>query len=168
MKNNLIYRKGVPEDTTQLKQLGLISYTQYSMVLEESSWDNFYKFIDNDDSWVNLIKQGHSVVCEQDNKIVGMAFLIPSGNPTKIYPADWSYIRMVGVDPKFRGKGVGKQLTRMCIDLAQSLGEKVIALHTSEFMDAARDLYENLGFRIIKELDPMFGKRYWLYKLDIR
>jgi ribosomal protein S18 acetylase RimI-like enzyme len=34
-------------------------------------------------------------------------------------------------------------------------------------MDAARALYEALGFKRIKEIDPIFGKKYWLYQLEL-
>lgn len=63
---------------------------------------------------------------------------MPSDNPTEIFDADWSYIRMVGVLPDYQGKGIAKQLTQFCIEYAKQSKEKVIALHTSEFMNAAR------------------------------
>jgi len=34
-------------------------------------------------------------------------------------------------------------------------------------MDAARHIYEKMGFKRIKELQPIFGKRYWLYHLNL-
>ena len=74
---------------------------------------------------------------------------------------------MVGVNPDFKGQGIAKTLTRMCLDFARENKEEVIALHTSEFMDAARHLYESFGFRQTKELEPRLGKRYWLYQLDM-
>uniref|UniRef100_UPI0035CA72B2 GNAT family N-acetyltransferase n=1 Tax=uncultured Nostoc sp. TaxID=340711 RepID=UPI0035CA72B2 len=90
----------------------------------------------------------------------------PSGNPTTIFPADWSYIRLLDVDPKYRGLGIGRKLAQLCVQHAQVTGETGVALHTSEFMNAARQMYEALGFKREKELAPMYGKRYWLYKLS--
>jgi len=55
----------------------------------------------------------------------------------------------------------------MCIDFARSSDEKTVALHTSEYMNAARHIYESLGFRQIRELEPRYGKRYWIYKLEL-
>ena len=74
---------------------------------------------------------------------------------------------MVGVHPDFRGKGIGKKLTCMCIDDARENGEKIIGLHTSEVMDSARHIYESLGFTVYKEIDRIFGVRYWLYKMNL-
>lgn len=34
-------------------------------------------------------------------------------------------------------------------------------------MDAARHIYESLGFQVLKEIDQQLGKRYWLYKIDL-
>ena len=96
-----------------------------------------------------------------------MAFLIPSGNPTDIFQADWSYVRMVGVHHSYGGQGIGRQLMQLCIDQAKATHETTLALHTSEFMDAARHLYEQLGFTQLKELEPRYGKRYWLYLLEL-
>lgn len=45
--------------------------------------------------------------------------------------------------------------------------ERTIALHTSEFMDAARHIYESVGFVKVKEIPARYGKKYWLYLLEI-
>ena len=96
-----------------------------------------------------------------------MAFIIASGNPWEIFKAEWSYIRMVGVNPNYGGQGIAKTLTGMCINHARQTNEKIIALHTSEFMNAARHIYESLGFKVLQEIEPRFGKKYWLYTLNI-
>ncbi len=84
-----------------------------------------------------------------------------------MFKAEWSYIRLVGVDPDYRGKGIAKNLTEMCLEFAKKTKEKIIALHTSEFMDAARHIYESLGFKVLREIEPRLGKRYWLYTLEL-
>jgi ribosomal protein S18 acetylase RimI-like enzyme len=74
---------------------------------------------------------------------------------------------MVGVDPGHRGKGIAKRLTQLCVAYAKQSNEKIVGLHTSEKMDDARHIYEAIGFRIYKEIDPIYGMRYWLYKLQL-
>jgi ribosomal protein S18 acetylase RimI-like enzyme len=96
-----------------------------------------------------------------------MAFLVPSGNPTKIYSAETSYIRMVGVHPEAEGKGIAQTLTRLCVDKAKETGEKTISLHSAEIMYAARHIYEKLGFKKIRMLDEHYGFKYWLYQLTL-
>ena len=115
---------------------------------------------------LNLLKIAKCFVCEKEDKLIGMAFLIPHGNPYLFFEADWSYIRLVAVDPAYEGKGLGKMLTQHCIDFAKESGEKIIALHTSEFQHAARHIYEGLGFKRQKEFE-LYAKRYWIYKLEL-
>ncbi len=165
---NLTYRHGTKKDLQELKNLAIKSWTPFKEQLTEDNWDSLNKRISNDKTYTELIDQSTCIVCFSDNdEIIGMAFLVPNGNPTDIYEQEWSYIRFVSVDPKFGGQGIGRRLTNMCIDLAKQNGEKTIALHTSEIMDKARHIYESLGFRILKEIDQRLGKRYWLYKLDL-
>ena len=45
--------------------------------------------------------------------------------------------------------------------------EDFVALHTAEFMDAARHIYAGFGLKILKELDLHFGRKYWLYLVEI-
>jgi ribosomal protein S18 acetylase RimI-like enzyme len=161
------YREGSTDDAAQLKKLALIAYGQFQIVLTEENWDKLRTQITKEDLFPGLLKTSKGFVCENEREIVGMAFLVPKGNPTEIFETDWSYIRMVGVHPDFEGRGIGKQLTQQCIAFATNSGEKVIALHTSEYMNAARHLYESLGFKQMKELEPRYGKRYWLYKLEL-
>jgi ribosomal protein S18 acetylase RimI-like enzyme len=160
------YREGNFDDVAELQKLALISYGQFQNTLTEENWNKLRAHITNENLFPHLLKTSKGFVCEHDKEIVGMAFLVPKGNPTEIFDKDWSYIRMVGVDPKFGGKGIGKMLTQMCIDFAKSSDEKVIALHTSEYMNAARHIYESLGFKKIRELEPRYGKRYWIYTLS--
>ena len=93
-----------------------------------------------------------------------MAFLVPSGNPTKIYSSETSIIRMVGVHPDASGKGIAQTLTRLCMEKAEQTGEKKISLHSAEVMYAARHIYEKLGFKKIRLLDEHYGLTYWLYE----
>ena len=64
-----------------------------------------------------------------------------------------SGIRLLAVDPKFRGAGTGKALTRACIDLARESGHSQVILHTTMAMKLAWGLYERLGFVRAADLD---------------
>jgi ribosomal protein S18 acetylase RimI-like enzyme len=161
------FRDGTMRDAAQLRKLALISYGQFQHVLTLDNWQSLKVHLTTEALFPSLLKIAQCFVCENKDEIIGMAFLIPKGNPTEIFEAGWSYIRMVGVHPDFAGKGIGKQLTQRCIDFAENSGEQVVALHTSEYMNAARHIYEGLGFKQFKELEPRHGKRYWIYKLEM-
>jgi ribosomal protein S18 acetylase RimI-like enzyme len=164
---NLIFRQGSINDLDQLQELHIASYSEFSEKLSQSGWDILKKSINDVEKLAKLISNCKVFMCEHNNTIVGMAYLVSSGNPTDVYPTEWCYIRMLGVHPHYRGNGIGKTLAIQCIESAKMAGEKTIALHTSEIMDAARHIYEGLGFTIFKEIDSIFGARYWLYTLDL-
>lgn len=163
----IVFRSGTNQDKYKLQQLGLKAYEQFKEVLTEENWNKMYGFLIAENSYTNLLDISKCFVCESDGYLIGMAYLIPNGNPTEIFEQDWSYIRMVGVDPSFAGNGIGKTLVQLCLHHARETNEKIVALHTSEFMNSARYIYENLGFRQTKELEELYGKKYWLYLLNI-
>ena len=79
-----------------------------------------------------------------------------------------SGIRLLGVNSKSRGAGVGKALTNACIKLARDSGHSQVILHTTQAMQIAWELYIRLGFERSQDLDftqeelPVFGFRLWL------
>jgi ribosomal protein S18 acetylase RimI-like enzyme len=165
---NLKFRKGNVDDLKDLQDLAIKSWGQFQPLLTEDNWNTLYESLQDDKTYTDLLEKSECVVCTTGlQKIIGMAFLVPGGNPTDIYDKDWSYIRFVSVAPEFSGQGIGRKLTEICIETAKANGEKTIALHTSELMDKARHIYETLGFRALREIDQRLGKRYWLYKLDL-
>ncbi len=161
------YRRASHDDLNQLNDLHIASYSEFEKSLPQDGWRTLNASLQDRNRLIDVFAHSQAFVAETNGQIVGMAFLVSSGNPTTIYPADWSYIRMVGVHPSFRGNGIGKRLTLMCIDEAQKGGEKIIGLHTSEVMNAARHVYESLGFKVFKEIDKIFGVCYWLYKMNL-
>ena len=166
VNHHLIYRRAALTDVPNIVGLTLCAYHDYKEVLEPVDWARMQTNLANESMFVELLGKAAAFVCEINNQLAGVIFLVPKGNPTTIFPADWSYIRLLGVDPRYRGLGIGRNLTQLCVQHAQVTHEKGVALHTSEFMDAARKMYEGIGFKQENELTPMYGKRYWLYKLS--
>jgi ribosomal protein S18 acetylase RimI-like enzyme len=167
MLNNLTFRSPVPEDKQRLQALGLTAYGQYKEMLTEENWKLMENILSDVNCYDPLLEHAKGFVCEHEDTIIGMAFLMPKGHPTSLFEREWSYIRLVGVDPLFSGHGIAKTLTGMCIDAAKESKEEFVALHTSEIMHAARHVYESFGFRKLKEIDRMFGLRYWIYMLQL-
>ena len=67
-------------------------------------------------------------------------------------------IRLLAVAPAARGHGVGKALTRHCIERARALGRTSVVLHTTRAMQTAWHMYEQLGFRRSQDLDFRQGE----------
>ncbi|MCF3109742.1 GNAT family N-acetyltransferase [Niabella sp. CC-SYL272] len=164
----MFYREGGPADLPQLRQLAIESWYRFEAGLLPENWTLLWNTIRNAQTYETLLACSKCLVCETgEGRIVGMVFLVPKGNPTALYLSGWSVVRFLTVHPDFEGLGIGRKLMADCIMQAKRNGEAVMALHTSEMMNNARRLYENLGFRIIREIEPRFGKRYWLYKLEL-
>ena len=165
----MIYRQANMEDLPGIKKLAIVSWRQFEEKLTPQEWQKLESSLKDDKTFITLLEKAFSLICLNDNDdIIGMSFLVPGGNPTDIYQEDWCYIRFVTVHPEFGGKGIGRTLTEKCIAHAKETGEKTIALHTSEMMEKARHIYESLGFKVLKEIEPRFGKKYWLYILNIK
>ena len=69
------------------------------------------------------------------------------------------------VEPKARGRGVGRALTEECIERALQDGAQLISLHTSPAMETARAMYQRMGFSLAKALPDRFGVPYAVYTL---
>jgi ribosomal protein S18 acetylase RimI-like enzyme len=161
-------RQGNLQDLQQIKELAMVEWSQFKEDLTQENWEKLQTSLSDEKTYRDLMGPAECWVGENDQKqIVGFAFLVPSGNPTDIYHEHQSYIRFVTVSKKYRGQHIGQILTEKCIQRARINGEKLIALHTSEMMFAARHIYEKLGFKILRELEPRLGKKYWLYELEL-
>lgn len=162
------FRKGNKNDIKKLKELGLISWAQFEDELTNENWEELYETLNNSENYSKLFESSECLLCEtNDKEIVGMAFLVPSGNPTEIYSEKWCHLRLVSVHPKFRGNKIGERLTKMCIEFALKNNEKTMALHTSEIMKSARHIYKKIGFKKLREIKPRLGVKYWLYTLKL-
>ncbi|HEX7047380.1 MAG TPA: GNAT family N-acetyltransferase [Gammaproteobacteria bacterium] len=90
------------------------------------------------------------------------------GTATRVKNA--SGIRLLAIDPKFRGTGAGRALTEACMQLAREKGHAQVILHTTQAMQIAWKMYEKLGFERAPDLDfmqealPVFGFRLELDK----
>ncbi len=75
-----------------------------------------------------------------------VTYLPPGPKDYQRVPPEWAGIRVLGVDPALRGRGVARALTEDCLALARADHAPAVALHTAEMMVAARALYEQAGF----------------------
>jgi ribosomal protein S18 acetylase RimI-like enzyme len=75
-------------------------------------------------------------------------------------------LRLLIVEPKARGLGLGKRLVEECVGFAREKGYRKLVLWTQSNLAAARHIYERCGFRRVKrEKHSSFGVpltgEYW-------
>jgi ribosomal protein S18 acetylase RimI-like enzyme len=87
--------------------------------------------------------------------------------PAEPLPPDHAHLRMVGVSPEHRGKGIGRLLVVASIDLARARGRRVMTLETDPAMVTAQQLYVSLGFVATGPAQRPGGPRLLGYRLDI-
>ena len=163
----LTYRRATMADIDALLKLGIAAYHVCKDDMPLPGWEELKSKLKDMDLLKETMCISTVFVCEHEGRLIGKAFLVPQGNPTAIYPADWAYIRKVGVHPEYTDYGIGTRLTQLCIDEALAQGARTIGLHTSEIMRAARHIYEGLCFKVQREIPAQFGVRYFLYALQL-
>ncbi|OIQ39164.1 MAG: hypothetical protein BM563_04970 [Bacteroidetes bacterium MedPE-SWsnd-G1] len=79
-----------------------------------------------------------------------------------------SGFRLLAVDQKYSGLGIGKKLCFECIERTKELFHDELIIHSTKFMPIARKMYTKMGFKHSKDLDftknevEVFGYRLYL------
>jgi GNAT superfamily N-acetyltransferase len=112
----------------------------------------------------DLSASGEVIIAELQDAFAGaVAYFGPDRPKAPFFDQSWPVIRMLVVDPAFRGKGIGHALTNECIARAKRDGSPLIALHTSPIMTVALPMYLKMGFIKAHDAPPIFGVAYAVY-----
>lgn len=83
-------------------------------------------------------------IAEVDGARAGSVLLVKDNPRGK--KADVARIRLLLLDPRARGLGIGRALTEACIAFARERGYRRVTLWTHKELTAARAIYAKLGF----------------------
>jgi DNA-binding MarR family transcriptional regulator/N-acetylglutamate synthase-like GNAT family acetyltransferase len=98
-------------------------------------------------------------IAEIDGERVGSVFIVQQSKTV-------AKLRLLILDPRARGRGLGKRLVHECIAFARERGYRRLALWTQSNLAAARAIYRACGFELKKrEPHASFGVKltgeYW-------
>ncbi|MBI5323284.1 bifunctional helix-turn-helix transcriptional regulator/GNAT family N-acetyltransferase [Bradyrhizobium sp.] len=128
--------------------IGWVISSQAQAYAEEYGWDISYEalvaeicaqFIRNYDA-----SREHCWIAEANGERLGSVFLVNGGD-------DIAKLRLLLVEKKARGLGVGRALVEQCIRGAREKGYREMTLWTQSVLVAARGIYQAVGFRRVKE-----------------
>ena len=128
--------------------MGWIVHRHGTLYSQEYGWNEEFEalvaeivanFIKNYDA-----NREHCWIAERDDEIVGSVFLVKQSKFT-------ARLRLLFVEPKARGLGIGSRLVGECIRFAQRTGYRTITLWTNNVLHVARHIYKKAGFGLVRE-----------------
>ena len=147
--------------------MGWVIHAHGRLYHEEYGWDERFealvagiaaRFIQN----LNTQRE-RCWIAEMDGDPVGSVFVVQDSKSV-------AKLRLLIVEPRARGKGLGRRLVDQCIAFARAAGYRKLVLWTQSNLAAARHIYKTAGFRLAKRQRhrefgvPLVGE-YWELEL---
>ncbi len=128
--------------------LGWVVQRHGALYAEEYGWDASFEALvarivadyaerrreGRDEAWI----------AELEGEPVGCVFCVEKDRDT-------AQLRLLLVEPRARGLGIGRRLVDECVRFARTAGYRRIVLWTNDVLVSARRIYQAAGFRLLEE-----------------
>jgi ribosomal protein S18 acetylase RimI-like enzyme len=150
LTGKLSIRDARPDERAAISELTERAYVQYATIMTPAAWAGLEQAMR-----VALAAQERGdpgiarIVAEQADTLVGSVLLYAPASDAyggATARAAHPEVRLLAVAPELRGHGVGDALMRECIRRARHMGARELGLHTSHSMQAAKHMYDRMGF----------------------
>ncbi len=127
----------------------------FSEILSSEQITYMLNWMYNTDTLSKQIEEGHQFfVCEENGQPIGFMGI------QKNHPDDHSTkIHKLYVLPEIQGKGIGKSLVNLAVEVAQSSNNDRLILNVNRFNKAV-SFYKHIGFTIVLEENIDIGNGF--------
>jgi ribosomal protein S18 acetylase RimI-like enzyme len=134
-----------PEEHEEAGRVTALAYREF-VGAGDSDWKEYLQHIADVEGRAG---SAMVLVAVENGRILGSATLELDGRiddeDPPLHPHE-AHIRMLGVDPEARGRGIARALMDACFALSRKAGRTYVTLHTTQRMKAAQAMYRSLGF----------------------
>jgi DNA-binding MarR family transcriptional regulator/GNAT superfamily N-acetyltransferase len=128
--------------------LGWVVQVHGALYAEEYGWDERFEAlvaaVVAEYATVRDPKNDAAWIAEVDGERAGCVFCIRKD-------AEVAQLRLLIVEPRFRGLGIGARLVEECVRFARRAGYRAMTLWTNDVLTSARRIYERAGFTLVEE-----------------
>lgn len=165
-KEGLQIRDARPDELDRVAELLKRAFQQYQSAIPAEVWQGYAQdLIDVK----GRLAESEQIVAELGGRLVGAVTLYVKSAAEMGWPEGWAGVRLLAVDPAYRGRGIGRALMDECVRRCRQEGLNAIGLHTARMMKYAERLYRSMGFRRVPAYDhhPAPGVVVMAYRLKL-
>ena len=163
LSRKFVIRRAHPKDFQTIGRLMVNVYANLDGFPSAKEQPKYYRMLANIGTLTKQPATELLIAVAKDGTIGGavvyfsdMKYYGSRGTATAVQNA--SGFRLLAVDLSERGQGLGKLLSKACIEKARQDGNRQLVIHTTKAMEIAWKMYENLGFKRSQDLDFLQGE----------